>query len=246
LAETRPIASTSKIMTAWVVLRLASTDPKVLDEVVTYSERAAKTPGSSAGLKAGEKVPVKDLLYGLMLPSGNDAAVALAEHFGPRLGAATDGDGLARFVAEMNRQAQALRLKEMSFKDPNGLSRDNVASARALAALTVEALKDERFRAYVTTRRHSCAVTEPGGAKRTVAWVNSNKLLDVEGYEGVKTGTTNAAGNCLVASAKRGDERLIVVVLGSTSTDGRYVDARNLFRWAWRERGQKPEPKSDK
>ncbi len=244
--EVRPMASTSKIMTAWVVLRLAATDPKVLEEVVTYSERAAQTPGSSAKLLAGEQVPVKDLLYGLLLPSGNDAAVALAEHFGPRLGKAADGDGLSLFVAELNRRAHALGLKEMVYKDPNGLSRENVSSARDLAALTWEAMKDERFRAYVATRRHECAVSEPGGGKRKVVWTNTNKLLEIEGYEGVKTGTTTPAGNCLVASAKRGEDRLIVVVLGASSADGRYVDTRNLFRWAWLERGHKPEAKSGK
>ena len=72
-----------------------------------------------------------------------------------------------------------------------------------------------------------------------MTWTNTNKLLDVEGYEGVKTGTTTPAGNCLVACGSRGEDRLIVVVLGATATDGRYVDARNLFRWAWRERGHK-------
>jgi serine-type D-Ala-D-Ala carboxypeptidase (penicillin-binding protein 5/6) len=245
-AEARPIASTSKIMTAWIVLRLASADAKVLDEVVTYSERAAHTPGSTAGLKAGEKVSVKELLYGMLLPSGNDAAVALAEHFGPRLGEASDGDGLQRFLAEMNRRAKAAGYKEMSFKDPNGLSRDNVSSARDLAALTLQAMKDERFRSYVSTRHHDSTVTDAKGEKRAVAWSNTNKLLDIEGYEGVKTGTTTPAGNCLVASAKRGDDRLIVVVLGSSSADGRYVDARNLFRWGWRELGHKPDGKSEK
>ncbi|MBN9120211.1 MAG: D-alanyl-D-alanine carboxypeptidase [Planctomycetes bacterium] len=245
-AEPRPMASTSKIMTAWIVLRLVADDAKVLDEVVTYSDRAAKTVGSSAKLNAGEKVPVKELLYGLMLPSGNDAAVALAEHFGPRFGAAAEGDGLQRFVAEMNRRCKALGLKEMAYKDPNGLSRDNVSSARDLAALAFEAMKDERFRTYVATRRHECEVTEPGGGKRKVVWTNTNRLLDIEGYEGVKTGTTTPAGNCLVASAKRGDDRLIVVVLGSTSTDSRYTDSRNLFRWGWLERGHKPEPKGGK
>ncbi|MDB5309587.1 MAG: D-alanyl-D-alanine carboxypeptidase [Gemmataceae bacterium] len=239
-AEARPVASTSKIMTAWIVLRLAAADPKVLDEVVAYSERAAKTTGSSASLGVGDQVPVKELLYGLLLPSGNDAAVALAEHCGPRLGEGADGDGLGRFVAEMNRRATTLGLTGMSFKDPNGLSRENVSSARDLATLTYEAMKDERFRAYVATRRHDCDVVEPGGGKRKVTWTNTNRLLDVDGYEGVKTGTTTPAGNCLVASARRGDDRLIVVVLGSTSADGRYVDARNLFRWAWRERGHKP------
>ncbi len=244
--EARPMASTSKIMTAWVVLGLAATDPKALDEIVTYSERAAKTIGSSAKLLAGEKVPVKDLLYGLLLPSGNDAAVALAEHFGPRLGEAADGDGLQRFVAELNRRAKALGLKEMAYKDPNGLSPGNVSSTRDLATLTWEAMKDERFRAYVATRRHDCEVVEPGGGKRKIIWTNTNTLLNIEGYEGVKTGTTTPAGNCLVASAKRGEDRLIVVVLGATSTDGKYVDARNLFRWAWLERGYKPEAKGGK
>lgn len=244
--EARPIASTSKIMTSWVILSLAETDSKILDEVVTYSERAAKTPGSSAKLLTGEKLPVKDLLYGLLLPSGNDAAVALAEHFGPRFGEATEGDGLQRFVAELNRRAKSLGLKEMAYKDPNGLSPQNVASARDLATLTWHAMKNERFRAYVATRRYDCEVIEPGGGKRKVTWTNTNRLLDIEGYEGVKTGTTTPAGNCLVASAKRGEERLIVVVLGSTSADGRYLDARNLFKWAWLERGQKPEVKSGK
>jgi len=245
-AEARPMASTSKIMTAWVILGLAATNPEVLDEIVTYSDRAAKTTGSSAKLRAGEKVPVKELLYGLLLPSGNDAAVALGEHFGPRFGDAAEGDGLQRFVVELNRRAKSLGLKGMAFKDPNGLSPGNVSSARDLAKLSWEAMKDERFRAYVSTRRYDCEVVEPGGGNRKITWLNTNKLLDIEGYEGVKTGTTTPAGNCLVASAKRGEDRLIVVVLGSTSADGRYVDARNLFRWAWLERGQKPELKGGK
>jgi len=242
-AEARPMASTSKILTAWVVLGLAANDLKVFDEVVTYSERAAKTIGSSAKLLAGEKVSVKDLLYGLLLPSGNDAAVALGEHFGPRFGEAKDGDGLQRFVAELNKRSKSLGLKEMAYKDPNGLSPGNVSSARDLATLACEAMKDERFRAYVSTRKHDCEVIEPAGGKRKVTWMNTNKLLNIEGYEGVKTGTTTPAGNCLVASARRGEDRLIVVVLGSDSAEGRYVDARNLFRWAWLERGYKPEVK---
>jgi D-alanyl-D-alanine carboxypeptidase (penicillin-binding protein 5/6) len=236
-SEARPMASTSKIMTAHLVLRLASVDPKVLDEVVVFSERADKTVGSSADLKAGEKVPVRELLYGLMLPSGNDAATALAEHFGCRFG--KEGDAYDRFIGAMNERAKELGLKELSYRDPHGLSRDNVSSARDLAALAHAAMKDERFRQYVATRRYECDVTTPEGKKRTVTWTNTNKLLDVEGYEGVKTGTTTPAGNCLVACGSRGEDRLTVVVLGSTATDGRYVDARNLFRWAWLERGHK-------
>jgi D-alanyl-D-alanine carboxypeptidase (penicillin-binding protein 5/6) len=234
--ERRPIASTTKVMTAWIVLSLAADDPKVLDETVTVSERAAGTPGSSARIKARDKLPVRDLLYGLLLPSGNDAAVALAEHFGPHCKAAEKGDGLERFVAEMNRRAKDLGLKETSYTDPNGLSRECVSSARDLAALAHRAMQNDRFRGYVSTRKHTCTVTTPDGGRREAAWTNTNRLLDIEGYDGVKTGTTTPAGNCLVASGRRGGDHLIVVVLGCASSDGRYADARNLFRWAWRER----------
>jgi D-alanyl-D-alanine carboxypeptidase (penicillin-binding protein 5/6) len=220
-------------MTAWVVLRLASNDPTVLDEVVTFSERADKTTGSSAKLTAGEKLPVRELLYGLLLPSGNDASVALAEHFGPRLG--HDEDPVKSFVGEMNRQAKQLKLAETTYLDTSGLG-NNRSSARDLLTLTRHALADRRFREYVGTDRRECEVTGPDQAKRTVVWENTNKLLEMEGYDGVKTGTTNAAGCCLVASGRRGADHLLVVVLGSTSTDGRYTDTRNLFRWAWRQR----------
>lgn len=236
-ADRRPMASTTKIMTAHLVLALAVGEPKVLDEVVTVSERAAKTPGSSAKLNAGDKLPARDLLYGLMLPSGNDAAVALGEHFGPRF-KSDKTDGLDRFIAEMNRRAKEHGLKETAYTDPNGLSRDNVSSARDLAGLTCRAMKDERFRGYVGTRRHTCSVSGPDGKKREVIWSSTNQLLDTEGYDGVKTGTTTPAGACLVASGRRGPDHVIVVVLGSTSSDARYTDARNLFRWAWRERGK--------
>jgi D-alanyl-D-alanine carboxypeptidase (penicillin-binding protein 5/6) len=123
-ADPRAIASTTKIMTAWVILSLAETDPKVLDEVVVVSERAAATSGSSAKIRAGDKLPVREMLYGLLLPSGNDAAVALAEHFGPRFPeqpAAAEPKLVGRFVAEMNREAAALNLADTSYLDPNGL-----------------------------------------------------------------------------------------------------------------------------
>ena len=97
----------------------------------------------------------------------------------------------------------------------------------------------ELFRQIVRTRRHTYEVVDAKGQRRTVVWNNTNRLLDMEGYDGIKTGTTSAAGACLVASGRRGTDHLYVVVLGSTSSDGRYVDARNLFRWAWRERGHR-------
>ncbi len=232
--EKRPIASTTKIMTAFIVLQLAEKNPAVLEEEITFSEHAAHTTGSSSRLRAGEKLPVRELLYGLLLPSGNDAAVAIAEHFGPRFPPATPAsdDPVKRFVAEMNRQAQSLKLADTSFLDPNGLAR-NQSTARDLAGLTLRALQIEQFRNYVKTRSHDYEVTAADGSKRRVTWKNTNQLLGEEGMDGVKTGTTSAAGACLVASGHKGMDRLIVVVLGSTAGPGRYDDARKLFKWGW-------------
>jgi D-alanyl-D-alanine carboxypeptidase (penicillin-binding protein 5/6) len=241
-ADARPMASTTKIMNDWIVLRVADDDPKALDEVVTFSERAAKTKGSSAKLKAGERLPVRELLYGLLLPSGNDAAVALAEQFGPRFKSGdAETDPLHLFVAEMNRRAKALGLKETTYQDPNGLSSNNKSSPRDLAALAARALQSERFRGYVRTRSHKCDVTEADGTTRPVTWTNTNKLLGTDGFDGVKTGTTTPAGACLVASGHRGADRLIVVILGAAKSEDRYADARALFDWAWQKRGHKAE-----
>jgi D-alanyl-D-alanine carboxypeptidase (penicillin-binding protein 5/6) len=91
----------------------------------------------------------------------------------------------------------------------------------------------------VRTRRHNCEALDAKGARRKVEWNNTNRLLDIEGYDGIKTGTTTAAGSCLVASGRRGTDHLIVVVLGCTSNDSRYIDTRNLFRWGWQQRGHK-------
>lgn len=237
-------ASTTKIMTALVIVRLMAKDPKVGDEMVTFTRRADRTIGSSAGVREGERVPVRELLYGLLLPSGNDAAVAFAEHFGGRLEAPADapksGDPFPRFIAEMNRVAAELALRETHFENPNGLpAPTHRSSARDLARLARHALANPTFATVVSTRKHGCAVVDGEGKKRNVVWTNTNHLLDIEGYDGVKTGTTSGAGTCLVASGRRGGDHLIVVVLGgSSSPDSRYPDARNLFRWAWRLRGQ--------
>jgi D-alanyl-D-alanine carboxypeptidase (penicillin-binding protein 5/6) len=235
----RDIASTTKIMTAYIVLKLAAEDAKVLAETVTFSKRADDTPGSTADVRAGESLPVSELLYGLMLPSGNDAAVALAEHFGKRFHLAKpdgkqDDDAYGWFVMQMNREARALGMEQSHFANPHGLTeKDHTSTAADLVRLTQAALRLPRFRDYITAYQRGCTVTHTSGYRRNVVWRNTNRLLDIEGYDGVKTGTTSAAGACLVAIAKHGERELIAVVLGSTSTDARYVDTRNLLRWAW-------------
>ena len=246
-SENKPVemASTTKIMTALVVLRMAQKDPKVLDEVVTFSERADRTPGSTSGVKAGEKVSVSELLYGLLLPSGNDAAEAFAEHFNARCEpgpstptkSAAPAPQVAQFIGEMNRLAAQLGLQETHFVNPHGLpASGHQASCRDLARLAAEGMKDPLFARVVATPKRGATLVDATGQKRNVIWTNTNKLLETEGYTGVKTGTTSGAGACLVASGSRGDDRLIVVVLGAQSSDARYSDTRNLFRWAWQQR----------
>lgn len=242
--EMLDMASTTKIMTALVVIELAETDPNVLDEEVLFSARADATPGSSARLRAGERLAVRELLYGLLLPSGNDAAVALAEHCGGRLSGAGRSAGrqdpLELFVAEMNRSAERLGMPRTHYANPHGLTEEgHFSTARDLFTLSSRALESRLFRACVATRKHGCKVTGPGGYRRNVVWANTNQLLAVDGYGGVKTGTTKAAGACLVSSGERGPDQLLVVVLGATSSSARYTDTRNLFRWAWLERGHR-------
>jgi D-alanyl-D-alanine carboxypeptidase (penicillin-binding protein 5/6) len=244
-AEAVDIASTTKIMTALVVVRMMSRDPTVRSEFVTFSKRADRTEGSTSGVREGERLPVHELLYGMMLPSGNDAAVAFAEHFGGRLKPPADApdqtDPLPRFIAEMNRVTAELGLHETHFANPNGLpAPGHRSSARDLARLTSQALAQPAFAVIVSTRKHGCTLVDPNGQRRNVVWTNTNHLLETEGYDGVKTGTTRAAGACLVASGHRGKDHLIVVMLGgSSSPDSRYPDARNLFRWAWLMRGHR-------
>jgi D-alanyl-D-alanine carboxypeptidase (penicillin-binding protein 5/6) len=135
----------------------------------------------------------------------------------------------------MNRTARELGLKDTHFENPHGLTaRTHKSTARDLASLARTALETPGFSDYVGTRRHGSRLVDPSGVARDVIWANTNKLLGVDGYDGVKTGTTDAAGACLVASGRRGEAHLIVVVLGSASSESRYVDSRNIFRWGWR------------
>jgi D-alanyl-D-alanine carboxypeptidase len=241
-ADVVDTASTTKIMTAWVILKLAGERPAILDEMVEFSSRADRTAGSSCGVRAGEKIPVRELLYGLLVRSGNDAAIALAEHFGSRFdpspGRSGESDPVARFVAEMNRAAARLKLTETRYMNPNGLpEKGHVSSARDLARLAYSARQMPLFCDYVSTRQHEAQVTARDGSQRPIVWKTTNRLLAIAGYTGVKTGYTKAAGSCLVSTGERGRDGLIVVVLGAPSAASAVADSRNLYRWAWRERG---------
>ncbi|MBI5688518.1 MAG: D-alanyl-D-alanine carboxypeptidase [Verrucomicrobia bacterium] len=248
--EPRKAASTTKMMCAYVILLRAEKEPAVLNERVTFSKLADETPGSTADIKAGESLTVRDCLRGLLLPSGNDAGNALAEHFNARFAppdAALLANGLdaaalatrVNFIAEMNRTARRIGLARTTYRSSygdGGTEADRTTTARDLTRVAWHAMQLPQFREIVGTREYEGDVLQPDGRTRRARWENTNQLLGLDlGYDGVKTGTTTQAGQCLVARGRRGDDLLLVVVLGS-ATDARFVDTRNLFRWAWTKR----------
>lgn len=195
-AEMRlPMASTTKILTAIIVIEDCD-----LSEVVTIPAAAAGTEGSSVYLKEGEEYSVQDLLYGLMLRSGNDCAVALALHH---------SESLREFAHEMTRRAERMGAEHSNFENPHGLPHDgHYTTARDLALIAAYAMQNKTFREIVSTNYY-----EPRG------WKNKNKFLTAyEGASGIKTGFTTAAGRCLVTSAERQGMTLVSVLLNCPQT----------------------------
>jgi D-alanyl-D-alanine carboxypeptidase len=209
------IASLTKIMTAIVAIEHGD-----LSDIVRTSRRAAGKEGSSIYLRVGEEMSLHHLLYGLMLRSGNDAAVAIAEH----VGGSEEG-----FVHLMNEKARELGLENTHFMNPHGLDHDDhYSSANDLAKLTAYALRNPVFRETVKTRVKK--VPNPN-AEWDYIWANKNKmLLMYEGADGVKTGYTKKAGRCLVSSATRGGQQLAAVTLNDGDD---WADHRRLLDWGF-------------
>lgn len=191
-----PMASTTKIMTALLAIEHCS-----LDEMVTVPTEAHGVEGSSMYLNDGEELLLSDLLYGLMLTSGNDAAVAIACHV---------AGSVEAFAELMNERARELGCTDTNFVTPNGLPNDmHYTTAYDLCRIAAKALQNETFRQIVGTTYHR---TESGDVTRTLK--NKNKTLwQYEGGSGVKTGYTKAAGRCLAFSAERDGTMLVGVVL---------------------------------
>jgi D-alanyl-D-alanine carboxypeptidase (penicillin-binding protein 5/6) len=239
--EALDIASTTKMMTALLLAQEIKSDPKLLDERVVFSKLADETPGSSSTVRAGESISLRDAFYGLMLPSGNDAAVALAQWYGLRKGAQDKKvDPLVIFIDAMNQTAKDLGMKDSVFRNPHGITHpEHKSSCSDLVILARELMKYPLVMEIVQTRRYSCLVQGQEGYTRRLVWSNSNQLLDRQGYTGIKTGTTDAAGACLVSLGQHQEFETIVVVLGASGSAARYSDSRNLHRWAWSLQQQK-------
>ena len=210
------MASTTKIMTAIVLIENAD-----LNQTITISAKSAGTGGSRLGLKKDDKILLKDLLYGLMLKSGNDAAVAIAE---------TVGGSVEGFAELMNNKAQELKLENTHFVTPHGLDNpEHYTTAYELAKLADYAMKNETFAKVVNTKNYTVTIN---GYPKNIT--NTNELLGyLNGVNGVKTGFTNNAGRCLVTSVNRNGFEIITVVLQADTKKFRTSDSVKLIEYVY-------------
>ena len=216
ISEKCKMASTTKIMTAIVVIENTN-----LTDLVEVSSKASSTGGSRLGLSKLDKITVEHLLYGLMLKSGNDAAVALAEN---------TGGNVKNFVSMMNSKAKILGLLNTNFVTPHGLDNENhYTTALDLAILTDYALKNDIFSKIVKTKNYTVLINNN---PKNIS--NTNELLGTfDGIYGVKTGFTNGANRCLVTACKRGNLDFICIVLGCDTKKDRTKDTIKLLSYAF-------------
>ena len=207
------MASTTKIMTCI----LAIENCKLSDNVL-ISKNSSKATGSRLGLKEKSEITMNDLLYGLMLRSGNDCAIAIAEHI---------SGTVENFIKLMNNKALELELNNTHFATPHGLDDENhYTTAYDLSILTNYALNNPTFKKIVATKNYNIVLNN-----NSTNITNTNELLGIEGIYGVKTGFTFNAGRCLVTSYKINDFDIIIVVLGANTKKIRGQDTLNLIKY---------------
>ena len=214
-----PPASITKIMTMLLIMEAIDSGQISTDDIVTVSKTAAIKTGSHIFLAEGEQMSVNDLMKGIAVASGNDAAIAMAEYlYGTQ----------EKFVEQMNKRAKELGMENTNFVNCNGLDVDNhYSSARDVALMTLELLKHPKIFDYTTIWMDTLRNGQFGLA-------NTNKLIRFyEGANGMKTGSTSKAGYCLSATAKRGDMQLIAVVMSSPSTKERFADGSTLLNYGF-------------
>jgi D-alanyl-D-alanine carboxypeptidase (penicillin-binding protein 5/6) len=226
--------STTKIMTAKVVLAQSNLN---LDKKVTiqkaYSDYVVKNNASQAHLIVGDKVTVRQLLYGLMLPSGCDAAYALADTYGS---GSTRAARVSNFIGKMNSAAKSLKLAHTHFDSFDGIGKgSNYSTPRDLTKIASSAMKNSMFRTIVKTKSYTAKTKTKTGSTRTMnPWINTNGLLSsYSGTIGVKTGSGPEAKYCLVFAATRNGKTVIGTVLASSSITQRETDAKKLLNYGF-------------
>lgn len=224
------IASITKVMTAILAVENCK-----MDEKITVSNAAATVGNSTAGLLEGDEFTVEQALRGLMIPSGNDAAIALAEHVGKKLDPKTK-DAVATFVKAMNEQAKKLGCTGTLFENPHGLDFDEWAgdmhsTAHDVALMMQEAMKDDTIREVMASKDPWIEVTGADGSDHSHSMDTHNVLLGQDGNIGGKTGTTDDAGYCFASAYNRDGDEIYTVVLNSSTTDQRFADTATLASW---------------
>ncbi|MFD5064096.1 D-alanyl-D-alanine carboxypeptidase family protein [Streptomyces sp. NPDC058394] len=230
----RSTGSTTKIMTAKVVLAQKNLN---LDSKVTiqkaYSDYIVSKGASSAHLIVGDKVTVRQLLYGLMLPSGCDAAYALADKFGT---GTSRSARVKSFIGKMNASAKSLGLTNTHFDSFDGIGNgSNYSTPRDLTKIASSAMKNSTFRTVVKTKSTKQKVTTKSGGYRYMSWSNTNTMLSsYSGAIGVKTGSGPTAKYCLVFAATRNGKTVIGTVLASTSATTRTADMKKIMDYSFK------------
>ncbi|EPC03511.1 hypothetical protein L861_18405 [Litchfieldella anticariensis FP35 = DSM 16096] len=217
--ERLPPASLTKLMTAYLVERELNQGNVSMDDMVSVSEKAWRTGGSKMFIEVGNQVPLKDLLYGIIIQSGNDASVAVAEHL---------AGGERPFADLMNQHATRLGMNNTNFVNATGLpNAEHYSSARDLALLSRHIINDypEHYAIYAERYFTYNDIRQPN--RNRLLWRDSS-------VDGLKTGHTEEAGYCLVASAKRDDMRLISVVMGTSSEEARVQETQKLMSYGFR------------
>jgi len=215
--EKRPVASITKLMTLLIII-----EENTLDQVVTVSQNAANTEGTNMKLLANEKISLENLLYGTLIQSANDAATALAEH---------NATSTEKFVEKMNLKAKQLGLEKTQFANPTGLDdNNNYSSAHDIAVLAKELYKHQFIQAAAIKQTLEVSSTD-GSIKHQLT--STNKLLgSYLKIKGLKTGTTEKAGLCLVTIAENNQgNKIITVVLDSPD---RFQESKVLIDWIFK------------
>ena len=209
---------------------------------IEVSKQASKINGTRAELVCGDVISLWDVMHGMMMPSGNDAAICVAEYFGqliykkmlPEYHRKYKNTNYAinYFINEMNKNAVDLELIRTKFANPHGLGNtNNKSTAEDVGKLCSFAMKIPRFKELVTCKEYSCIAVNSQGKAKYYNWINTHKLL-WEGYLGIKTGITPHAGPCLASYYKKGNNGIIVILLNSKSLDARWNETKKLVKLA--------------
>ena len=212
--KVRSVASISKIMTAIIAIESGK-----LNDKITIGDEINTSYGSGIYIKEGEILTLKDLVYGLMLRSGNDAALAIAHYV---------GGSVNKFVDLMNKKAKELKMTNTTFNNPSGLDQDkgNYSTAYDMALLTSYAMKNKEYKKITGTKKYTLSTN-----KNTYVWINKNKLLSIYKYTtGGKTGFTEIAKRTLVSTASKNNINLVVVTLNDGND---WQDHQNLFEYGF-------------